>query len=290
MEQRKKTIFFYKFLPYLLLLPTAIYMLIFVGYPIVESIGLAFTDPDTGAIGLYNFETLAQDFHFWDALKYTFLLAGVVIPIQVALALGVSVLLMKKFKGNGTVLYTFLIPLTISDVAAALIWYNILTRNGYLNKILLSLGVIQRPLQFFGYQYRNMEFLALVTTEVWRATAIVFVIIFAGLQMIGKDYLEAADVFGASQWEKFRYIILPMIKPSLQTALIIRTLFAMQVFAVVWILAGRDIPVLAGETYYWQVELKNPNVAAAYALIIASISILLGFLYIKLLKPHHLER
>ncbi|RLF08691.1 MAG: sugar ABC transporter permease [Thermoprotei archaeon] len=265
-------------------------MIVFVGYPIIETVRLAFTHPTTGEPTFYNFQRLFEDAYFWSALKYTFLLAGIVIPLQVAFALGVSLLLLKKFKGSGAVLYIFLIPLTISDVAAALIWYNILTRNGYLNRILISLGILDNPIYFFGYQYRNMELIALVITEVWRATAIVFVIIFAGLQMVGKEYLEAADVFGASQFEKFRYIILPMLKPSLQTALLIRTLFAMQVFAVVWILAGRDIPVLAGETYYWQVELKNTNVAAAYALIIALISVTLGFLYIKFLKPQYLER
>ncbi|HDD64142.1 MAG: sugar ABC transporter permease [Thermoprotei archaeon] len=263
---------------------------VFIGYPILETIRLAFTHPYTGEISLYNFQRLSRDFHFWNALKYTFLLAGIVIPIQVTLALGVSLLLLRRFKGSNMVLYIFLIPLTISDVAAALIWYNILTGNGYLNRILINLGLLKSPLHFFGYQYRSMEILAIVITEVWRATAIVFVIIFAGLQMIGKEYLEAADVFGASTYQKFRYIILPMIKPSLQTALIIRTLFAMQIFGVVWILAGRDIPILAGETYYWQIELKNPNVAAAYSLIIACISIFLGFLYIKLLKPEYLER
>ncbi|RLE73152.1 MAG: sugar ABC transporter permease [Thermoprotei archaeon] len=264
-------------------------MLMFIGYPIFETFRLAFTDPGTGALGLYNFFELAEDFHFWNALKYTFLLAGIIIPIQVTLALSVSLLLMSRFKGSGAVLYIFLIPLTISDVAASLIWYNMLTGSGYLNRILLNLGLISEPLHFFGYQYRNMELLAIVVTEIWRATAIVFVIIFAGLQIIGRDYLEAADVFGAGTFEKLRYIIIPMLKPSIQTALIVRTLFAMQVFAVVWVLAGRDIPVLAGEAYYWQVELKNPNVAAAYALIIAFISLFLGAVYLKLFKPKYLE-
>lgn len=285
-----KTPFFNSSLtPYLLLLPSAVFMLIFIGYPILETFRLAFTNPETGALGLYNFLTLAKEAYFWDALRYTFLLAGIIIPIQVTFALIVSLLLMSRFKGSGAVLYIFLIPLTISDVAAALIWYNMLTGSGYLNRVLLSLGLIQKPLHFFGYQYRNMELLAIVATEVWRATAIVFVIIFAGLQIIGRDYLEAAEVFGAGTWEKLRYIIIPMLKPSIQTALIIRTLFAMQVFAVVWILAGRDIPVLAGEAYYWQVELKNPNVAAAYSLIIAFVSLLLGAVYLKLFKPKYLE-
>ncbi len=278
-----------KVIPYILLAPTAVYMAVFVGYPLVEAVVLAFQDPDTGAFSLANFERLAADFHFWDALRFTFMLAVIIIPLQVLLALTVTLLLGTRFKGSDLVLYIFVIPLTISDVAAGLIWYNILTESGYLNRLLVNAGLLSKPIHFFGYAYRNMEVLAIIITEVWRATAIVFVILFAGFQMIGQDYIEAADVFGASSIQKLRYIILPLLKPSLQTALIIRTLFALQVFGVVWILAGRDIPVLAGEAYYWQVEIKNPNIAAAYALLIAASSIFVGWLYVKLLKPEYLE-
>lgn len=283
-------VLFKRITPYLLLLPTLCYMAVFIGYPLVEAIILAFQDPTSGMFSLVNFETLARDFHFWEALKYTFTLAAIIIPLQVLLALTVTLILGTRFKGSNLVLYIFIIPLTISDVAAALIWYNILSGSGYLNKVLLSLGLIDKPLHFFGYAYRDMEVLAIVITEIWRATAIVFVVLFAGFQMIGRDYIEAAEVFGASWLQKLRYIILPLLKPSLQTALIIRTLFALQIFGVVWILAGRDIPILAGEAYYWQNEVRVPNVAAAYSLLIAAFSVLIGWLYIKLLKPEYLVR
>ena len=275
-------------IPYALLAPALTYMAVFVGYPLIEAVGLAFEDPSSGSFSLANFETLARDFHFWEALKYTFSLAVIIIPLQVLLALSVTLLLSFRFKGSDLVLYMFVIPLTISDVVAALIWYNILTGSGYLNRLLINAGLVDSPIPFFGYAHRDMEVLAIVITEVWRATAIVFVILFAGFQMIGRDYIEAAEVFGATWFQKLRHIILPLLKPSLQTALIIRTLFALQVFGVVWILAGRDIPVLAGEAYYWQTEIKNSNVAAAYSLIIAASSVLLGWLYIKLLKPEYL--
>ena len=290
MKNNKTFLFFSsKIIPYILLLPTILYLLIFIGYPLIQAVIMAFQDPRTGAFSLVNFNTLFEDFNFWQAIKYTFLLAAIIIPLQVLFALGVSLLLYTKFKGSNYVLYFFIIPLTISDVAASLIWYNILSGSGYLNKILITLGLIDKPIHFFGYAYRNMEIVAIVITEIWRATAIVFVVLFAGLQMIGKDYIEAAEVFGASTLQKVRHVILPMLKPSLQTALIIRTLFALQVFAVVWILAGRDIPVLAGEAYYWQVEIRNPNVAAAYALFIAFFSIILGYIYLKMFKTRYLE-
>ncbi len=284
-----KSFFSPKITPYILLLPTLSYLLIFIGYPLLQAVLMAFQNPDTGSFSLVNFNTLFRDFNFWEAIRYTFMLAAIIIPLQVALALGVSLLLYTKFRGSNYVLYFFIIPLTISDVAAALIWYNILSGSGYLNRVLLSIGLIDKPIYFFGYAYRNMEILAIVVTEIWRATAIVFVIVFAGLQMIGKDYIEAAEVFGATTLQKVRHIIIPMLKPSLQTALIIRTLFALQVFAVVWILAGRDVPVLAGEAYYWQVEVRNPNVAAAYALFIAFFSIILGYFYLRMFKVRYLE-
>lgn len=281
---------FGKYLPYILITPSIVYMLIFVGYPLIQAVILAFTD-SSGHFTLANLDYLLYSpfSRFWDALKYTLLLAGVIIPIQALLAIGLSLLFSLRFWGRSTALYIVILPLVISDVAAGLIWYSMLSSNGFLNKLLINLGVISHPIIFFGAQYRWMEFLAIVLTEVWRATAIVFVIVFAGLQMISSDLIEAAEVFGATALQKLRHIILPLLKPSLQTALLIRTLFALQIFGDVWVLAGRDIPVLAGEAYYEQVELHHAGAAALYALIIAGISLAIGYLYIRLFRAKYLE-
>ncbi len=276
------------YIPYLLLLPTLAYMLFFIGYPLVEGVALAFFD-EQGHFTWANVNYLLYDpgSLFWDALKYTILLAAVIIPIQVSVAFGLALLFNAKFPGKNLALYTVILPLTISDVAAGLIWYVMLGQYGFFNKLLMDLGIISHPIIFFGI--KNMEFLAIVMTEVWRATAIVFVIIFAGLQMISHEYYEAAEVFGATTWQRFRYIIFPLLLPSLQAALIIRTLFAFQIFGVVWTLAGRDIPVLAGEAYYAQTTLLRPGVAALYALIIAALSVSVGAIYIKFFKAKYLE-
>jgi len=274
-------------LPYFLILPAFAYMMFFVGYPLMQALILAFTKE--GVFSLYNIQRTFNDYYFRDALKFTLALAAVIVPTQVVLALILSLAMSKMFKGRDLVLYTIVIPLTISDVAAGLIWYSMLSSHGFLNKLLISIGVIDRPIYFFGYQFRHMEFLAIFLTEIWRATAIVFVIIFAGLQMISSEYLEAAEVFGAGYWTRLRRIVFPLLKPSIQSALIIRTLFAMQVFGVVWILAGRDIPVLAGEGFYQLTEIKDYGVASIYTLVIAGISILLAALYIKFFKAEYLE-
>ena len=276
--------------PYLLVLPSLAYMAFFIGYPLVEGVRLAFVGED-GRFTLDNVRHLLFSVHskFWDALKFTTLLVAVIIPIEVALAVVLAFALSARFRGRDAAVYVIALPLVVSDVVAGLIWYSMLTGSGFMNKLLISLGLIDEPIMFFGREFLWREFAAIVMAEVWRSTAIVFIIVFAGLQMVSGELIEAAEVFGATGWQKLRHIILPLLKPSLQAALIIRTLFAFQVFGSVWVLAGRDIPVLAGEAYYEQTQLHHTGVAALYALIIAGISLSLGFAYLRALKARYLE-
>ncbi len=280
-----------RLLPYILVSPAIAYMVFFIGYPLVQGVRLAFFD-EKGSFTTANLDYLLNSplSMFREALVYTMLLTGIIVPLEFVIALLMAFFFSSfRFRGRSAAIYIAVLPLTISDVAAGLIWYSMLTGNGFLNKLLINLGLIEKPIEFFGWQNRSMELLAIVLTEVWRSTAIVFIILLAGLQMIGSEYLEAAEVFGANALQRLRYIVLPMLMPSIQAALIIRTLFALQIFGDVWILAGRDIPVLAGEAYYEQVELHHPGVAALYALVIAGISLALGAFYVKVLRPRYLE-
>jgi len=272
--------------PFLLILPTLVYLVVFIGYPIIGTFQLSFTS-DKGWLG--NFKYIFSSKDFQNAFLNTLILGAVVIPIQFVLAILFALLVNKKWLGYRTLLYIIAAPLALSDVTAALISYSIFAPNGYLNKILLSLNWIERPLYFFGYMFKSREFLVIVLTEVWRATPLVFVILLAGLQSINAEYLEAADVFGFSSWKKFFKITLPLLKPSIVSALLIRTLFAFQIFGVVWLLAGRDIIVLAGETFYWYVLRNNRHVASTYALVIAVLTFIVGWFYIGTIRSKHLE-
>lgn len=274
--------------PYLLFLPVLIYLTGFVGYPLIKALGIAFTS-EAGKLSLENFITLTRDYTFWKALKNTLLFLIIIVPLQVIFAFLLALFVNSRFKGYMTVLYIISIPLALSDVSAALMSYNIFTSHGFLNKFLMSLGIIETPIYFFGLGLSSRAFWVIVLTELWRATPLVFVILLASLQTISKDYLEAADVFGFSSWQKFFYITLPLTMPSLQSALLIRTLFAFQIFGVVWLLSGRDIPILAGEVYYQQAELNNFQLAATYGFIIAFICIIISWVYITFLKAKHLE-
>ena len=269
-------------LPYLLLLPATLFLVLFFVAPFLQVAWQAFTE--NGAFTLDHFRTMASDWRFRPALTNTFLLSIIVVPIQIAMALGMAALVTGMGRGRDVVLYIWTIPLGISDLAAGLIWLAILEQNGFLNSFFFGLGLIDQPANWLTYQHPGLLFLAVVIAEIWRATAIVLVILVAGMGLIPKEYYEAAEVFGAGPWKRFVKVTLPLLRPSLQTALILRTILAFEVFAVVIALAGINMPVLMGETYNWQFALQDRNVAAAYALVILAISIVFTLVFLRALR------
>jgi len=268
--------------PYLLLLPSLIFLAFFFAWPMIQAFTLAFQSGD-GQWTLAHVQRMVQDVAFDDALRTTLILIVAILPLQFILALIMALLVQARLRGAGLFLYVFAIPLGISDLAAGIIWFSIFTERGYLTSILHSLGLIDKPFIFLNYQTPGWLYLAVVLAEVWRATAIIMVILVAGLQSIPRDYLEAAEVFGAGLFDKVRRVILPLLRPSLQVALILRTILAFQVFAVVLALAGRGMSVLASEAYRWYNSYRNPNVAAAYAALIMLLSIVATVVYLRAL-------
>ena len=259
-------------LPYLLIAPSVAFLAVLFVWPLAETALLAFRTDD-GAFTTRYLARMVGDLNFGLSMRNTLVLVAVVVPLQVALALGMALMLQRLERGRMTFLYVWTIPLGVSDLAAGLAWLAIFTDRGYFNTALNALGVVSGPVSWLSYQQPLALFVCVVIAEIWRATAIVLVILLAGVQAIPKEYHEAAEVFGARPWTRFVKITLPLLKPSLQSALVLRTVLAFEVFAVVYALAGRDYPVLVGEAYNWQGAFQNNHVAAAYALLILGLSI-----------------
>jgi multiple sugar transport system permease protein len=272
-------------LPYWLIAPATLFIGTLFLYPVVLVAQQAFTSSD-GGFSLQNFQTMVEHWKFKTALGNTLMLAALVIPLQLMLALALAQMLARIQRGRDALLYIWTIPLGISDLAAGIIWLAIFEQTGFLNSMLTSLGLSAAPVSFLGYEDTTSTLIAVVLAEVWRATAIVLVIIVSGMGLIPKEYNEAAEVFGAGAWQKFFRVTLPLLKPSLQTALILRTILAFEVFAVVAVLSGTQFPVLMGETYSWQFTLQDGSVAAAYAMVILGISIISTLFYLRILRTH----
>jgi multiple sugar transport system permease protein len=259
-------------LPYALILPTVAYLGLFFAWPMVKAFKLAFN-----VDGVWTFEPfrrMLDDTNFDQALKFTLLLVVVIVPLQFVLALAMALIVNSKMHGRGFFLAIFILPLAISDLAAGLVWQSILTERGYLNTFLQEIGLIDQDHIWLDPTNPNTLLMAVVIAELWRSTAFVMVIFLAGLQGIPHEYTEAAEVFGASLFQRVRQVILPMLKPSIQVALLFRIIFAFEAFAVVIALTGRAKQTLATEAWRWQAEYFDSHVAAAYSSLILVLSLI----------------
>ncbi len=272
-----------RLLPYWLIAPATLFTVALFVVPFYGVASLAFGGAQ-GEFSLAAFKTMTEHWKFAPALKNTLWLAALVIPLQLVMALAMAQMLNQIRQGRDLLLYVWTVPLGISDLAAGIIWLAIFEQTGFLNSFLVTAGGMAEPYNFLAFQNTGSMLVAVVLAEVWRATAIVLVILVSGMGLIPKEYGEAADVFGASAWQKFWHVTLPLLKPSLQTALILRTILAFEVFAVVAALSGTKFPVLMSETYNWQFNLQDGPVAAAMAMVILGISIVSTLIYLRVLR------
>ena len=268
-------------LPYLLVAPAVIFLTVLFFVPLVQTIALAFQT--SAGTGLGNFTRMADDLNFPDAVTNTFRFVGLAVPLQLAAAMGMAMMLRHLGRGRDLVLWIWTIPLGLSDLAAGLVWLALVNDRGYVASLLFHLGLVNGPQSWLTYESPIALFVAITIAEFWRATAIVVVILVAGLQLVPKEYAEAASVFGASPWRVFTNITLPLMKPSIQSALILRTVLAFEAFAVVIAIGGRNFPVLVSEAYNWQNFNQEPAVAAAYAVVVMAVSLLATLVWLRLL-------
>ena len=169
-----------QFLPFALLLPSIGFLSLLIVIPMVQALLLAVM-AEGGGFTLENFQRMVADVNFSDAWRNTLLLLILIVPLQIVLALAMALLINSRFRGHGLFLYVYAIPLAISDLAAGILWLAVFTERGYLNSTLQSAGVIDQPILFLSFDNLAGILTAIVIAEAWRATAIVLVILIAGL-------------------------------------------------------------------------------------------------------------
>ncbi|MCF7549050.1 carbohydrate ABC transporter permease [Pseudonocardia sp. WMMC193] len=259
-------------LPYLLLLPSVAYLVIFFASPMVQAFGLAFTST-TGEWGLTSLSAMVSDDRFWPAVWTTLILLVVLLPIQLALALAMSMIITGRLRGRGFWLYVFLLPLGVSELGAGILWYSIFVEQGWLNTVLQGVGLIDRPVIWLDYREPWRVIGTIVVAEAWRSTSLLVIILVGGLRQIPKDYLEAADVFHAGPWQRMRHVVLPLLRPTIRTALIVRVVLAFEVFATVIALGGTATDTLATQANRAYTEFQDAHLASAYGLVILVVSL-----------------
>jgi ABC-type sugar transport system permease subunit len=228
---------------YLFLVPMLALVLPFVVYPLAASIQITLYNWDgigipSAFVGLDNFVRVIHDPLFWNAFKHTFTYAGVLVPVQLAIAL-VLALVLNDARLRGATIYraVYFSPVVTSAALVGIVVSLLLTSLGQpLSKALLSIGAIHSPIDWLGDP--TFAFPTIIVVGIWHTLGYNLVYFLAGLQSIPKDLYEAAEVDGASAWNRFWDVTVPMLRDVGAVIVFLAILGSLQVFDLVLVMTG----------------------------------------------------
>lgn len=228
---------------WLFALPAMAFIICLIAFPVIWTAWLSLTDAsgsvraDYSFIGLKNYGAILTDTQrFWPAVGRTLLFTGVVLFFEMAFGLGIALLLWRPFRGERWVRVAILMPLVATPVAVGMMWRLIFDPSiGPVNRLLAVVGIPAQP-------WLAGEFTALPTTmfmDIWQWTPMVALILLAGLTSLSDEPQEAARVDGANGVQTLRWITLPMLRPTIIVALLLRGIDALKTFDILIAAKGK---------------------------------------------------
>jgi len=273
-------------LPYLLIAPTLAVLFALSIYPLIYSIKISFQG-NTGNATLANFARLFADRFFLAALGHTFFYATIALTIEFLLGLAFALVLNHNLRGRNAFRALLLVPMMLPPVVVGVVWRLLLNSN---------FGAINGTLKGFGFNTEALTWTAsptlamasVIIADIWQWTPFMFLILLAGLQAIPQEPYEAALIDGSSAWQTFRHVTLPLLKPAILIALLLRTMDLLRVFDHIFILTEGG-PGFATETlslyiYRTAFRFSNFGYAAAMSFALLVITNLISAGYIRLLQ------
>ncbi len=229
-------------LKWAMLAPALVFVGAMIVFPLIFTLNLGFTDAfgavnaDKGYVGFQNFTDALEDSRrFWPAVRRTVWFTIGAVLIETVLGLALAMLMRKAFRGMRWVRTLLIIPLLTTPVAIGILWLLILDpTNGIANHLLDSLGL--PPQEFLGSVSQSLPTLMFI--DVWQWTPMMTLLLLAGLSTLPEEPEEAARVDGANGWQRFRHVILPMLGPTLATALVLRSVDALKTFDILYATKG----------------------------------------------------
>jgi len=272
--------------PYLLVLPVILYYAAFWLRPVLSSIIASFTGA-AGQFTLDNFALVFREENFVAAVKNTAIIVVFSVTLEFLAALFLALLINRKFKGSGIFLFMAMIPMALPSAAAGAMWITGLTAHGWLNSLLGYLGILAEGKKIYWLVGSNAKLLAtLIILDAWQVIPSVMIILLAGLQNIQEEMREAGYVFGGNYLHVLRKITLPLLKPTITTAVILRMISAIQIWLIVVLLLGFSrLPVLVERVVFYTKEVDQlyiaDQMAAGYTLVVAAIVSLAALAYLQ---------
>jgi multiple sugar transport system permease protein len=269
------------FLGLLFMLPAAAFLLVFLTYPLGLGVWLGFTDTRIGRagvfIGLENYQLLWDDSLFWLSVFNTILYTLAASILKFALGLWLALLLNEHIPFKAFIRAIVLLPWVVPTVLSAIaFWWIYDTQFSIISWTLLKLGLIQSPINFLG-NTTNAR-ITVILTNVWRGIPFVAITLLAGLQTISPSLHEAATLDGATSWQRFRFITLPMLSPLIAVVMTFSVLFTFTDFQLIYVLT-RGGPLNATHlmaTLSFQRAIPGGQLGEGAAIAVAMVPFLLG--------------
>jgi len=230
---------------------------------------------------------LATDHFFLTALAHTLIYAAIALTIEFFLGLALALLMNGRMRGRGLFRALLLAPMMLPAVVVGVVWRLMLNPNfGAINGTLKGLGVTTDT--FTWTASPKLAMASVIMADVWQWTPFIFLILLAGLQAIPQEPYEAALIDGSSAWQTFRHVTLPLLKPAILIALLLRTMDLLRVFDQIFILTEGG-PGFATETvslyiYRTAFRFSNFGYAAAMSFVLLAITNVISVGYIRLLQ------
>jgi len=282
---RSRTLFVW-----LLITPAALFMFLIVGWPLLETIRLSFTNAGLGGeqyIGWENYEKLLNNRKYPGIVGRTFYWMFLSVLLKMVIGTAGALLLNAKIRGKAAfrvmVMPPWIVPMAIGCIGW--LWlYN--GHFGILAGVLMRLGIIDGPFEFLAY--KSSAFYSAVVTDVWIGTPMIAIFILAAMQSVPDDLYEAAYVDGASRWYRFRRITIPQIMPVIVTMSLISAIWTFNSFEIIWILTeggprGATTTMII-DTYKMAIANYKFGYGATRALMVVLLLAAFSLLYLILLN------
>jgi multiple sugar transport system permease protein len=271
-------------LAWMLCAPAVIAMLLVTAYPIayavvlsLQNVDLRFPDENSFA-GLSNYVTVLTSSLWWTDIFNTVFLMVTTVAIELVLGMAIALVMHRAIFGRGVVRTSVLIPYGIITVVAAFAWqFAFAPETGFVN----NLPLISDEMDWFGGRFSS--FAVIIMAEVWKTTPFMALLLLAGLVTIDDQLYEAARVDGASAWQRFTRITLPLMKPAILVALLFRTLDAFRVFDTIFIMTrgALDTESVSILGYNQLISRLNLGLGSAVSVLIFLCVFLIAFIFVR---------
>jgi multiple sugar transport system permease protein len=278
---------------YFYVAPAILVMLVVIGYPIYYTIELSFFNtPASLALsdkqfnGLDNYATILTSPVFWKVTWQTVIWTGLSTLFAFLLGLAAALALHREFLGRGILRALLLIPWVVSAVAASYVWKWLYHSDfGAIGAMLVQLGLSDHPINFVDNV--NTSLYSLIVVNVWKEFSFAMIMLMAGLQTVPDTLLRAAQVDGASPWQRFWHVTFPHLQGVSMVTLLLLAVSNFNSFIIPWIMTGGGP---AGSSDIWITHIyqlafgrQRWGVASAYAVILFIVMMVLGYFYVRAL-------